>query len=123
MPSPIIAWAETSTTSATAVALSSGRSSARTSPMPAWSASARRCGVVAGEHRHPDPAAVQRADDLGNLWAQFVTHPIAPTGWSPRCTMTTVIPSDSIARTWSASDPASSQRGYRRRDGHYRACR
>ena len=51
-----------------------GESSARTSSMPACAARAAAvAAVVAGEHRHPHPATVERCDDLGGFRAQFVT--------------------------------------------------
>src|SRR5699024_1600679 len=90
MPSPIIATEPFLVSSAIAAALSSGRSSARTSSIPARFARAlavRACagvgvvpswpagaGVVSGEHGHLEALGSEGAHDFGDLGAQLVTH-------------------------------------------------
>ena len=59
----------------------------------------------------PIPRRFSVAMTSGTSGRSSSRTPIAPTGWSLRWMMTTVIPSDSIACTSSASVPASSQRG------------
>ena len=112
MPSPIIAVGRVPVNWWTAVALSSGRNSARTSSMPAWSAIARAVRALSPVSMvRSMPWPVRVVTTVGTSGRSSSRTPMAPATAPSRWMMTTVMPWSSSPWTWAARGPGASQRG------------